>query len=241
MGGTLYLGVKFAAYALWCWLGLRLFQSARASRAAMAIALGLLRSAMGLGFGVAIWLIGSLVYTALSHVPATSALTYLLVYVPIRWLEWSLIVLLICPPCRSLKGFFLGRAKADRLWRLGGIFISCLSDIPMIISLAEFYRSGGSCVDAEAGDNRLSTRFAQLFRQFVHRLHFDRNWIDLNREQGMAIWAVVSQAMQAFARRHVHIHMSARNTSNHLFATGTFGHAGQCLATREKKQGQGWP
>jgi hypothetical protein len=135
MGGILYLGVKFLAYALWCLFGLRLFQPSRAGRVAMAIALGALRSAMGLGFGIAIWLIGSLVYSALSHLPATSALTYLLVYVPIRWFEWSLMVVIICPACRSVEGFFLGRAKADRLWRVGGIILSCLSDITMIISL----------------------------------------------------------------------------------------------------------
>jgi len=42
---------------------------------------------------------------------------------------------IVCPPCRSAAGFFLGLAKADRLWRIGEIVLSCLSDIPMIISL----------------------------------------------------------------------------------------------------------
>jgi hypothetical protein len=102
---------------------------------AMAIGLGILRSFMGLGFGLGIWFVGSMVYGALSHLPAPSALTYLLVYVPVRWLEWSIMLVTVCPPCRSTAGFFLGLAKGDRLWRLGGIVLSCLSDIPMIISL----------------------------------------------------------------------------------------------------------
>ncbi len=135
MAGIIYFAVKFAAYAVWCWYGLRLFQPARPSRIARAIGLGALRSAMGLFFGIGIWLVGSAVYSALSHLPAPSVLTYLLVYVPVRWLEWSIIIAIICPPCRSVAGFFLGRAKEDRLWRVGGIAISCLSDIPMIISL----------------------------------------------------------------------------------------------------------
>src|SRR5216684_3359483 len=135
MGGILYFGVKFVAYGLWCLFGLRLFQPSRAFPVAMAIGLGALRSFMGLGFGIGIWLIGSLVYSALSQLPAPSVLTYMLVYVPVRWLEWSIMLVIICSPCRSVAGFFLGLAKGDRLWRVGGIVLSCLSDIPMIISL----------------------------------------------------------------------------------------------------------
>ena len=135
MGGILYFGVKFVAYALWCLFGLRLFQPSRGSPVAMAIGLGALRSFMGLGFGIGIWLIGSLVYSALSQLPAPSILTYMLVYVPVRWLEWSIMLVIICSPCRSAAGFFLGLAKGDRLWRVGGVVLSCLSDIPMIISL----------------------------------------------------------------------------------------------------------
>ena len=135
MGAIVYFGIKFVAYALWCLFGLRLFQPSRESRMAMAIGLGALRSCMGLGFGLGIWLVGSLVYSALSHLPSPSVLTYLLVYVPVRWLEWSIMLLIVCPPSRSATGFFLGVAKADRLWRVGGIVLSCLSEIPMIISL----------------------------------------------------------------------------------------------------------
>jgi|SRR5690348_10991271 hypothetical protein len=135
MGAILYFGVKFVAYALWCLFGLRLFQPSQRSPVAMAIGLGALRSVMGLGFGLGIWLIGSLVYSALSHLPAPSILTYMLVYIPVRWLEWSIMLVIVCLPSRSVSGFFVGLAKGDRLWRVGGILLSCLSDIPMIISL----------------------------------------------------------------------------------------------------------
>jgi hypothetical protein len=135
MAALVYFGIKFVAYSLWCLLGLRLYQPSRASRITMAIGLGALRSFLGLGFGLVIWLVGSMVYGALSHLPAPSVLTYLLVYVPVRWLEWSIMLVIVCPSCRSAGGFFLGLAKADRLWRVGGIVLSCLSDIPMIVSL----------------------------------------------------------------------------------------------------------
>jgi len=135
MGAILYIGIKYAAYTLWCLLGLRLFQPSRSSRVAIAMGFGVLRLLMGLCFGVGIWLIASLVYTALSHAPFSSVLTYLLAYIPIRWVEWSIMLVLISASCRSPSGFFLGCAKSDRLWRAGGIILSCLADIPMIITL----------------------------------------------------------------------------------------------------------
>jgi|SRR5215831_7686234 len=135
MGALLYFGTKYAAYTLWCLLGLRLFQPLRPFFVVMALGLGVLRLVMGLCFGLGIWLIGSLVYSALSHGPSPSVLTYLLVYIPIRWVEWSIMLLLLSASCRSASGFFLGSAKSDRLWRAGGIILSCLADIPMIISL----------------------------------------------------------------------------------------------------------
>jgi hypothetical protein len=42
----------------------------------------------------------------------------------------------------SMSQFFLGATKPDRLWRLGGIVISCLADIPLIISLGGVIPTG---------------------------------------------------------------------------------------------------
>ena len=39
-------------------------------------------------------------------------------------------------------GFLVGESKPDRLWRLGGIVISCLADIPLIISLGGVIPTG---------------------------------------------------------------------------------------------------
>jgi hypothetical protein len=111
MGGILYFGVKFVAYALWCLFGLRLFQPPRASPVAMAIGLGALRSFMGLGFEIGIWLIGSLVYSALSQLPAPSFRTYMLVYVPVRWLEWSIMLVMLT---MSVSSRILSRACEGR-------------------------------------------------------------------------------------------------------------------------------
>jgi len=36
---------------------------------------------------------------------------------------------------RTAHSFLVGDTATSRLWRLGGIVISCLADIPMIISV----------------------------------------------------------------------------------------------------------
>ena len=71
---------------------------------------------------------------------AANALTYLSVYVPVRWLEWSIMAALLLSP--SISQFLFGAARPDRLWRAGGIVISCLADIPLIISLGGVIPTG---------------------------------------------------------------------------------------------------
>ena len=130
-----YLTIKYLAYAAWCFIGLQLSLSAVRGTLARALGLGLLRLLLGLMFGVVIYLLGSIVYSALVELPATGLLTYLAVYVPVRWVEWSLIAMLIAPASRSFRLFWIGMNSRDRLWRCGGILVSCIADIPMIIAL----------------------------------------------------------------------------------------------------------
>jgi hypothetical protein len=60
---------------------------------------------------------------------------YISVYVPVRWVEWAVISLFVFKSSRSFAGFLFGGDSTDRLWRLGGIAISCIADIPMILFL----------------------------------------------------------------------------------------------------------
>jgi hypothetical protein len=62
-------------------------------------------------------------------------IAYLAVYVPIRWLEWSVIAFFLTPGARTFGGFLLGSTARDRGWRLGGIALSCAADIPVILSV----------------------------------------------------------------------------------------------------------
>ena len=64
-----------------------------------------------------------------------NVIAYLSVYVPVRWIEWTIMAILILPGPISPWHWIVGNGRMDRLWRLGGIAISCLADIPLIVSL----------------------------------------------------------------------------------------------------------
>jgi hypothetical protein len=84
---------------------------------------GLLRLLMGVIFGIVIWIVGSMVAGAMFSAPGRNVITYLVVYVPVRWLEWSILAWIMASSSATRIGY---------PWRLGGILISCLADIPII-------------------------------------------------------------------------------------------------------------
>jgi hypothetical protein len=137
----LYFGTKFIAYSVWCFLGLRKLRSSVATFG-QALLFGLLRLIMGLFFGVVIWLASSWMLSAVGYGLPQNVLAYLLVYVPVRWIEWSIMAALIAPQPFSATGWLIGSTPADRYWRLGGIVISCLADIPMIVDLGGVIPTG---------------------------------------------------------------------------------------------------
>lgn len=136
----LYLLLKFLAYAGWCYAGIGYLKVGRSPRASWAFLFGFIRFALGFGFGILIWILGTFVMIGMYEVSGgesfsfAAVLTYLLVYVPVRWVEWSLLEVIMKTASSSWKMFFLGSDRRSRLWRVGGIFLSCASDIPVIFS-----------------------------------------------------------------------------------------------------------
>jgi hypothetical protein len=138
-----YFATKLAAYVMWMFVGLSIFRPRQSQRIPLSLALGTLRVLMGFGFGVVIWLAGTLVFIRIRELdtPSTggllgaSVVTYLSVYVPVRWVEWGIFELALDRRGRSLKAFLLSSGVKARGWRLGGIVISCLADIPVIMSV----------------------------------------------------------------------------------------------------------
>jgi len=137
-----YFVMKLVAYIVWMWVGLSLLRPGAGSRLESAVAFGTLRLLMGFVFGLLIWVVGTFVYVGamLAQGPGESPLpagpvTYLLVYVPVRWVEWGIFELVLDPRARSAFGFVYGSSPEARSWRAGGAVISCLADVPVIASL----------------------------------------------------------------------------------------------------------
>ena len=135
-----YMVLKAAAYLTWCWVGVRTFRPERTSRLGLAIALGLLRLLLGLGFGVGIFLAGSVLFERLAATDslgsgAAMALTYLAIYVPVRWIEWGILETILFTGGRGFTTFLGGSGARGVRWRLGGIAISCVADVPWMLAM----------------------------------------------------------------------------------------------------------
>jgi len=130
-----YFGGKLIAYCAWCYFGLRLFRPEDLRRSGRAVIYGTIRLSLGFFFGVLIYFLSSAVITSLPPSVPENVITYVAVYVPVRWVEWSIMAMLVLPGPLSLAERVAGTGRNDRLWRLGGIAISCVADIPLIASL----------------------------------------------------------------------------------------------------------
>jgi hypothetical protein len=132
-GGLLFLGyfvLKYLAYSFWCWMGLKMLRKEPPERA-KALAFGALRVFLGFTLGLFIWAMSTKVAASVGTDRATAQIAaYLGVYVPVRWFEWSLIASLVE---RSPLAFLVPRTRNSLLFRLGGIAVSCLADVPMLI------------------------------------------------------------------------------------------------------------
>jgi len=135
MGALFYFGGKFIAYCAWCYVCVRLFRQESTDKLCRGVFYGTIRLLLGFFFGILIYFLSSAVITSLPAGLPENVITYLLVYVPVRWVEWSIMAMLILPGAMSLSQRIAGIGRSDRLWRLGGIAISCIADIPLIVSL----------------------------------------------------------------------------------------------------------
>ena len=115
----LYAVAKFVAYAAWCFFGLYLFR-ARPSLVG-ALTFGAVRWLLGLAFGLfAAIVLGSVSVQSVARL-------YVGVYVPLRVIEWSIMVGLVTRGTPSLRTAI--RSPAAWLWVLGGIVVSFASDL----------------------------------------------------------------------------------------------------------------
>jgi hypothetical protein len=117
---AVYAIAKFLAYSAWCYLGLRLLQPA-AAHPTLALKLGGVRWFIGLFLGVGIFIF-------LHPIDANDAARlYVLIYSPVRLVEWGIMAFLIISRVRSERAS--GVAFPAFLWCLGGILVSFATDL----------------------------------------------------------------------------------------------------------------
>jgi hypothetical protein len=130
-----YFVTKLVAYGFWCTYGLRLFRSPKSWQFFDGFAYGLGRLFMGFLFGLVIWIGTNWIKGVSATVDSRDYLAYLLVYVPVRWIEWSIFSYIISLRRSNwLATVLVGQDSTDRLWRFGGTAISCLTDIAILFA-----------------------------------------------------------------------------------------------------------
>ena len=125
-----YAAAKFLAY--WAWSAYGVAQSAPDSspseRASRGAGFGLLRWFIGLFFGIGVFLASIFASQLLPNGLVQFAfeniwLLYLVVYIPIRCIEWGIIASFLASDTFPL------RSRKAHIWILGGIAISILVDL----------------------------------------------------------------------------------------------------------------
>ena len=114
MAYLFYIAVKLISYIAWCWVALRLWEASSTSLI-RAAGFGILRLAIGVAFGLAI-------FFAVPTQPENVMWKYVAIYAPVRMVEWFIMALSI------------GRTSDHQttlnsiLWCLGGIVVSFAAD-----------------------------------------------------------------------------------------------------------------
>jgi len=123
-----YVAIKYTVYVLWCYLGIRVFAAERSRRSAFAF--GAMRLLIGVIFGIGVFIVGGMMHL---EVPSNTFALYLKIYVPVRWVEWSIMSAALAPRDEGSQ-FFWGASNRSRFWRLGGILASIAADLPIILT-----------------------------------------------------------------------------------------------------------
>jgi hypothetical protein len=141
------VALKLAVYIVWCGIGVGLFRPDSPAKLRQAFGFGLTTVILGMGLGIGLFYLvssGSLN----TDVPGLSHREiYFKIYIPVRWLEWSIVGYLLQ---QSGMSFLLGpsmlystgpasffRTPSSRfpgmLWKLGGVAISFAADLQLIL------------------------------------------------------------------------------------------------------------
>lgn len=127
-----FLPIKLLAYILWSYVGISYLKLNVNHPKLRAVMYGLFRLLTGLLFGMALAFLALMIFNYETPI-ASGIIAYLAVYLPVRWLEWSILEFIMNPKSRSFDFFVFGVNKFSRRWRLGGLVLCGLFDVPFII------------------------------------------------------------------------------------------------------------
>jgi hypothetical protein len=128
-----YIVLKYAAYAGWCYVALRFLRVERPAGAALA--LGLARQLMG------VVVTAAAVFFAYFPLLDTGGpvFWYFVVFTPLRWVEWYLMLLAVRVAAKmSKRDTHAGRLR--HAWVAGGVALSILTDLPVLFLLKHISR-----------------------------------------------------------------------------------------------------
>lgn len=136
----LYVPLKWLFYSAWCWLGIYLDKPDGRPTKARALKFGAIRLVLGIPFGLLIVFVATkMLDVAPRFLGPWYELTkdiwaYMGSYAPAHWLEWSILAVWMLPGRLSARNLLLGVNKRDTLWRLGGIVVSFVADVPILFA-----------------------------------------------------------------------------------------------------------
>jgi hypothetical protein len=127
-----FLALKILTYSGWSWIGLRYLaraSTAGAARVERAIRFGVLRFAIGFLVGVLFAVVAGLAAPG-SAPPATAYLVVVAIVIAVlRWLEWSVIGVLVESLPWERRSFLIGSGGRAAAWRGIGVLLSFATDL----------------------------------------------------------------------------------------------------------------
>ena len=129
----IYAVVKLAIYSLLCGVALVRLFNVETGEVGIAVRYGFIRLIIGATFGIPIYLIFT--FASSSGLPAY--LSYLLVLVPARYLEWSLLLVIMARSYGESASFDINSKVASKKWLSASVLASCLADVWLIFMLRD--------------------------------------------------------------------------------------------------------
>lgn len=129
--------LKFVIYIVWCFYGIRLFNPKWQGQALKGIGLGFVKLLIGITFNfiLVIRVMDELPFLNLYMYKYGFILMYFAIHIPLRWVEWAIMDMIVSPTSATLKSFLFGYSKSSRFWRTGGIIISFTTDILILLTI----------------------------------------------------------------------------------------------------------